>query len=137
MLVIVSETRRKKLRGESRPVTDLFVKQVNAKLAENDVYNTQHKLRPGDDGYRIATHADLVRATGADANAIKHLLGGVRHGTKTTRPKRSKLVDPIATLLGIPLLVTVEVPEDLKRYVEILCTLTKEELSEFFATFAK
>lgn len=113
-------------------VTSLFLKQVEAKLAENALHNEQHRLKKGDDGYRPYTHADLVEATGANQNAISNLLGGVRPGTKTKRPKRSRLVGQLRELLGIPPLIRfeAEVPPPKAAVLERVRALSPEKLAQ-------
>lgn len=117
-------------KGVMRDVTDLFVKQVVAALAANEVHNAKHKLRKGERGYRPESHADLAEATGAHQNAISDLFGGVRPGTKSKRPGRSKLVDPICDLLGIERLVSVSVPASLVSLIERIALLPPEFRAE-------
>lgn len=119
--------KRSPLKGALRKVTPLFVKQVEAALKANDVHNTQHRLRKGDRGYRPSSHADLADATGAHQNAISDLLGGVRAGTQSKQPERSRLVDPICELLGIKRFVEVSVPADLAALIERLAALSPED----------
>jgi hypothetical protein len=89
--------------------TPLVLKQIEAKLAENALYNEQHRLKKGQPGYRPHTHADLTAATKAKSqNAISNLLGGAKGGTKTRKPTRSRLVVQLMELLGIPPLVRVD-----------------------------
>lgn len=110
-------------KAKMEPVTPLFLKQVEAALAQNALHNTKHGLRKEDRGYRLAQHADLVDATGADANTIKHLLGGVRPGTKTKKIGRSAYVPIIREKLGIAQIVTTQVPADRLKLVEAIASL--------------
>lgn len=125
--------------GKPREVTSLFVKQVVAALAANEVYNTQHKLKKGQPGYRIASHADLAEETGADPNQIKNMLGGVRAGTKTKAVGKSKYVDPICDALGIERLVRIEaeVPSRVADLVQRIIALPPDMLSELEAEVRK
>lgn len=113
-----------------RPVTDLFIKQVAAALAANEVYNAQHKIKKGERGYRAESQADLAEETGANQNAILNLLGGVRQGTKGKRPGRSRLVDPICTILNIERMVSVEVPASLVALIERITALPPDMRNE-------
>lgn len=97
---------------DPEPVTELFVKQVNAKLAANDAFNMERGLKKGDRDYRPCSHADLADATGADPNSIKNMLGGVRAGTKAKKIGRSKYVRAIREVLDIPQMVSMLVPAD-------------------------
>src|SRR5678816_2953767 len=67
--------------GTPREVTPLLIKQVEAALSANEVYNIQHKLRKGDRGYRPKSHQDIADEIDADPNSIKNMFGGVRPGT--------------------------------------------------------
>lgn len=120
-----------------RKVTPLFLKQVEAALAVNRVYNTKHKLRKGDVGYRIGSHQDLADALNVDPNSIKNLLGGVRPGTKAKAPGRSKLVDPICDLLGIERLIEVAIPAKVADDVLFIAALPVEEIAELMAKIRK
>jgi hypothetical protein len=121
-------------KAEMRPVTDLFVKQVAAALAANEVHNAQHKLKRGDRGYRPESQADLSAATGANQNAITDLLGGVRPGTKSKRPARSRLVDPLCDLLGIERMVAIVVPVSLVSLIERIAALPADLRAELEQT---
>lgn len=122
---------------EARKVTPLFVKQVQAALKANDVFNTQHRLTKGERGYRPSSHQDLADEIGADPNAIKNLLGGVRSGTKVKQPGRSRLVDPICELLGIERIVEVDIPSGLVDLVLEIAALTPEQRAELAAEVRK
>jgi hypothetical protein len=101
-------------------VTPLFLKQVAAALAQNDAHNTQHNLKRGDPGYKICKPGELADAVGADPNMIKHLLGGVRPGTKTKKVSRSRLVGPIREALGIEQMGSVLLPASIVAVVQRL-----------------
>ncbi len=120
-------------------MTKLFVKQVKAALLANEVYNDQHHLKKGDPGYRIASHADLVEATGADPNQIKNMLGGVRPGTKVKPVGKSKYVDPICDALGIDRLVRIEieVPARLADLIHRLASFSEDDVIKLEKKLAK
>jgi hypothetical protein len=131
---LMGDARHKKSPAKNlvaRKVTPLFIKQALAAMAANAVHNLKHKLKPGDPGYKTATHADLERVSGADANTIKHLFGGVRAGTKTKKIGRSKYVDPIANDLGIEASVAVEVPASRVAIVQALVDASDELWARF------
>lgn len=119
--------------GKAKPVTELFKLQAKAAMAMNAAYNLQHELKPGQDGYRPATAADLERETGADANLLKHMFGGVRPGTKTKKIGASKYVDPIAQALGIQQTETVEIRADRADLVRWLNALPDEVFKDLQA----
>lgn len=122
--------------AEKRKVTPLFIKQVQAALKANDVYNTQHRLKKGERGYRPSSHQDLAEALDVDPNSIKNLLGGVRAGTNVKSPKTSRLVDPICELLGIEPIVDVPVPSSLAGLVSRLRSLPPDRIAEISAQVA-
>lgn len=95
---------------KAEPVTPLFLKQVAAALASNDAFNTLHRLSEDDPSYRPTTHAELARAIDCDPNTIKHLLGGVRAGTKAKKISRSKYVPAIREALKIQQMESIEIP---------------------------
>lgn len=115
-------------RGKLRTVTSLFVKQVEAELAANDVYNTRHHLRKGDAGYRPRSHQDLADELECTPDAIGDLLGGVRATNKPVG--RSRLVDPICELLGLEKFVDVNVPESIADLVQRIAALSPERRAE-------
>lgn len=122
---------------EYRKVTPLFIKQVQAALKANDVFNTQHHLKKGEPGYRPSSHQDLADELGVDPNAIKNLMGGVRSGTKAKQPERSKLVDPICELLDIEPIVDVGVPKGSLSLVERIAAMSPEARAELEAEIDK
>lgn len=118
--------------GVRREITPLLIKQVNAALAANELYNAQHGLKKGTDGYRAESHQDLADETGADPNQIKNMFGGVRPGTKIKKVGKSKYVDPICDLLGIERLVRVEieVPVRTAELIRAIARLSPESIAE-------
>lgn len=112
------------------PVTKLFVAQVKAALAANAAYNEQHHLKKGDRAYRIATHADLHDASGVDPNTIKHMLGGVRPGTKTKKIGRSRDVPKIRRALSLPKMVMIEVPQNRAALVQRITVLSDQQYAD-------
>lgn len=111
-------------RGKLRTVTSLFIKQVEAALAANDVYNTMHRLKKGDPRYRPRSHQDLADELDCTPDAIGDLLGGVRAANKPV--ERSRLVDPICDLLGLEKFVDVTVPESIVDLVQRIAALSPE-----------
>lgn len=128
----MSDARHKRspVKGKLEDVTPLFVKQVAAALALNDAFNTQHKLRKEDPRYRICTHAELADAVGCDPNMLKHMLGGVRTGTKTKKIERSRLVAPVRAALGIPQMASVLVPANRLALFQRLAALPDDVLKD-------
>lgn len=125
------------IKGEKRKVTPLVLKQIEAALATNRVYNMQRKLKKGAPDYRPQSPQDLADLTGADPNTVKNLLGGVRPGTKAKRPKESRLIDPICDLLGIDRTVSVEVPVTLSALVQRIAALSPEDRARVRAEVEK
>jgi hypothetical protein len=131
----MGDERHKKSPPQAKePVTDLFRKQVEAALARNAVHNAERGLRKGTHGYRPENHADLADETGADANTIKHLLGGVRAGTKTKKISRSSYVPIIRRVLGIAQIVTTQVPANRLKLVERIASMPDDAFRDFEAS---
>jgi hypothetical protein len=129
--------KRAPAKEDMEPVTKLFVAQVKAALAANAAYNEQHRLKKGDKGYRIATHADLHDASSADPNQIKNMLGGVRLGTVTKQIGRSRDVPKIRRALNLPKMATIEVPADRAALVQRIAALSNEQFRELEAEILK
>lgn len=131
-LECMSDARHKKSPPDEddEPVTELFKQQVEAALATNRAFNTQHELKSGMRGYRIKNHAELARAVGSDRNTIKNLLGGVRPGTKAKATGRSKYVRLIREALGIVQLIEVQVPTYSLGLVKRISALPKPAFEE-------
>lgn len=125
--------------GTPRAVTPLFVKQVIAALAANEVHNAKHGLKKGDPGYLPASNQDIADETGADPNQVKNMLGGVRPGTKIKKVGKSKYVDPICDLLGIERLVRVEVevPARVADMIRALAALPPDAIVDLDAEIRK
>lgn len=117
-------------KDEMEPVTRLFVLQVKAALAKNLEHNERGNIKPGDRGYRIATHADLSAASGVDPNQIKNMLGGMRPGTKTKKIGRSRDVPKIRRALDLPRMISVEVPADRAEVLQLLASLSPDAFLE-------
>lgn len=125
------------VKEDMEPVTPLFIAQAKAQMAINAAYNEQHHLKKGMKGYRIVTPADLHEESGVDPNQIKNMFGGVRPGTITKKIGRSRDVPRIRRALGLPRMVSIEVPKDRAEFLRRIANLPGDRFVKLEEEFAR
>lgn len=119
-------------------VTDEFVDAVLAQLKANRTHNRLHNRRPGDDDYRISSHAELAEVVAPRQKNFKSMLNRIIGPAKETtkakpRVETSRYVGAIRDALGIeaPVTAVLEVRADRLVVLRAIATLTNDEFAPF------